>query len=84
MLNSICHSQLRKLFAIHYEIEKHPEVQHELQTEDMSNAFSEQLLLDVEDIDEDDLGNPTLCAEYVKDIYRYMHQLEVFIYLIFI
>lgn len=38
------------------------------------SAFSE---LKVEDIDEDDMGNPTLCAEYVKDIYSYMHKLEV-------
>ena len=44
--------------------------------EDMNvvTAFSE---LKVEDIDEDDMGNPTLCAEYVKDIYNYMHKLEV-------
>ena len=32
---------------------------------------------DVEDIDADDFANPTLCAEYVKDIYKYMHKLEV-------
>ena len=38
------------------------------------SAFSE---LKVDDIDEDDMGNPTLCAEYVKDIYNYMHKLEV-------
>lgn len=33
--------------------------------------------LEVEDIDEDDLGNPTLCAEYVKDIYKYLKKLEI-------
>ena len=33
--------------------------------------------IDVEDIDADDLTNPSLCAEYVKDIYEYMHFLEV-------
>jgi len=32
--------------------------------------------LSVDDIDLDDLGNPTLCAEYVKDIYKYMRKLE--------
>ena len=34
--------------------------------------------VEVEDIDADDLTNPSLCAEYVKDIYKYMHKLEVY------
>ena len=59
------------------ELEEQLEEQLEDKMEDMYDAFSEQLLLGVEDIDEDDLGNPTLCAEYVKDIYTYMHKLEV-------
>lgn len=31
----------------------------------------------VEDIDQDDHESPQLCSEYVKDIYQYMHYLEV-------
>jgi len=30
----------------------------------------------VEDIDKDDHSNPQLCAEYVQEIYHYMHKLE--------
>lgn len=33
--------------------------------------------LNVEDIDKDDHDSPQLCSEYVKDIYEYMHYLEV-------
>lgn len=40
----------------------------------MTNAFQEQLCFD--DIDQDDYDNPQLCAEYVKDIYRYLLQME--------
>ena len=32
----------------------------------------------IEDIDADDYLNPQLCAEYVKDVYKYLHRLEVF------
>lgn len=32
--------------------------------------------IDVEDIDEEDELNPLLCAEYVKDIYKYMKKRE--------
>ena len=31
----------------------------------------------VDDIDLADSDNPQLCAEYVKDIYQYMRELEV-------
>jgi len=31
---------------------------------------------DVKDIDEDDLDNPQLCAEYAVDIYNYLHEVE--------
>lgn len=31
----------------------------------------------VEDIDKEDHSNPQLCAEYVQEIYNYMHKLEV-------
>nr|P51987.1 RecName: Full=G2/mitotic-specific cyclin-B [Hydra viridissima]CAA62471.1 cyclin B [Hydra viridissima] len=39
----------------------------------MIDSFTD---LEVDDIDLEDLGNPTLCAEYVKDIYKYMNKLE--------
>ena len=31
----------------------------------------------VADIDKEDHSNPQLCAEYVQEIYQYMHKLEV-------
>ena len=31
----------------------------------------------IDDIDSADSDNPQLCAEYVKDIYQYMRELEV-------
>ena len=40
----------------------------------MTDAFKDQLCFD--DIDQDDYDNPQLCAEYVKDIYRYLLQME--------
>lgn len=39
-------------------------------------AFSEALLA-VQDVDEEDANQPQLCSEYVKDIYKYLHNLEV-------
>lgn len=39
-------------------------------------AFSEALLA-VQDVDEEDSDQPQLCSEYVKDIYKYLHNLEV-------
>lgn len=41
----------------------------------ISEAFSQQL--QIEDIDLTDADNPQLCAEYAKDIYKYMKELEV-------
>ena len=38
-------------------------------------ALSNKLV--IEDIDESDRDNPQLCAEYVKEIYAYMRELEV-------
>ena len=32
---------------------------------------------EIDNIDAVDADNPQLCAEYVKDIYQYMQQLEV-------
>ena len=49
---------------------------HNLEVEELSQAFSSQRL-DVEDIDADDKDNPQLVSEYVKDIYKYMWHLEV-------
>uniref|UniRef100_A0A8C3KFT2 Cyclin B1 n=1 Tax=Calidris pygmaea TaxID=425635 RepID=A0A8C3KFT2_9CHAR len=47
------------------------------QSEDMlCQAFSD-VLLDVEDVDVDDGNNPGLCSNYVKDIYKYLRELEV-------
>jgi len=44
--------------------------------EALCQAFSETLLT-VQDVDEDDAEQPQLCSEYVKDIYSYLHVLEV-------
>ncbi|XP_018600239.1 G2/mitotic-specific cyclin-B1 [Scleropages formosus] len=45
-------------------------------SEDLCQAFSE-VLLNIKDVDADDYDNPLLCSEYVKDIYKYLRQLEV-------
>ncbi|NP_001158480.1 cyclin B [Saccoglossus kowalevskii] len=42
----------------------------------IKQAFSEQQLANVEDIDKDDHENPQLVSEYVNDIYKYMLHLE--------
>ncbi|KAM7015078.1 G2/mitotic-specific cyclin-B2-like isoform 2-T2 [Tautogolabrus adspersus] len=44
--------------------------------EELCQAFSEALLT-VQDVDEEDADQPQLCSEYVKDIYKYLHVLEV-------
>jgi len=41
---------------------------------DMAEAFSE---LNIDDIDNNDFDNPQLCAEYVKEIYKYIREQEV-------
>ena len=41
----------------------------------ITSALSHKLV--IEDIDESDQDNPQLCAEYVKEIYTYMRELEV-------
>lgn len=43
---------------------------------ELCQAFSEALLI-VHDVDEDDEDQPQLCSQYVKDIYKYLHDLEV-------
>uniref|UniRef100_A0A6Q2X2M6 G2/mitotic-specific cyclin-B1 n=1 Tax=Esox lucius TaxID=8010 RepID=A0A6Q2X2M6_ESOLU len=43
---------------------------------DLCQAFSD-VLLNIKDVDADDYDNPMLCSEYVKDIYKYLQQLEV-------
>ena len=40
------------------------------------NVFDLDLKPDIKDIDESDLDNPQLCAEFVNDIYQYMLYLE--------
>ncbi|KAK2853655.1 hypothetical protein Q5P01_006316 [Channa striata] len=47
-----------------------------MKEEQLCQAFSEALL-DVQDVDEQDGDLPQLCSEYVKDIYNYLHDLEV-------
>lgn len=42
---------------------------------DLCQAFSD--LVDIKDVDADDYNNPMLCSEYVKEIYKYLLQLEV-------
>lgn len=42
----------------------------------LCQAFSD-VLLDVEDIDAEDGSDPDLCSAYVKDIYKYLKNLEV-------
>ncbi|XP_033502118.1 G2/mitotic-specific cyclin-B1 [Epinephelus lanceolatus] len=45
---------------------------------DLCQAFSDVMLhTAVRDVDADDYDNPMLCSEYVKDIYKYLRQLEV-------
>ncbi|XP_029431059.1 G2/mitotic-specific cyclin-B2 isoform X1 [Rhinatrema bivittatum] len=46
-----------------------------MKEEELCQAFSDTLL-NVEDIDAGDGGNPQLCSEYVKDIYIYLRNLE--------
>lgn len=45
---------------------------------DLCQAFSDVILhTAIRDVDADDYENPMLCSEYVKDIYKYLRQLEV-------
>ncbi|CAN9504775.1 unnamed protein product [Ophioblennius macclurei] len=45
---------------------------------DLCQAFSDVILnTAVRDVDADDYDNPMLCSEYVKQIYKYLRQLEV-------
>lgn len=44
--------------------------------EQLCQAFS-AALLSVEDVDEHDGEQPQLCSEYAKEIYNYLHELEV-------
>ncbi|XP_047436409.1 G2/mitotic-specific cyclin-B2 isoform X2 [Mugil cephalus] len=52
------------------------EQEQEEEEEELCQAFSEALLT-VEDVDEQDADLPQLCSQYVKDIYSYLHVLEV-------
>ncbi|KAK5878576.1 hypothetical protein CesoFtcFv8_023974 [Champsocephalus esox] len=45
---------------------------------DLCQAFSDVILhTAVRDVDADDYENPMLCSKYVKEIYKYLRQLEV-------
>ncbi|XP_060924500.1 G2/mitotic-specific cyclin-B2 [Limanda limanda] len=46
------------------------------EVQELCRSFSEQLL-SVQDVDEQDAEQPQLCSQYVKDIYKYLHVLEV-------
>lgn len=48
----------------------------EEEEQQLCQAFSEALLA-VQDVDEHDEDLPQLCSQYVKDIYNYLHVLEV-------
>lgn len=44
---------------------------------DLCQAFSDVILNSaIRDVDADDYDNPMLCSEYVKEIYKYLRQLE--------
>lgn len=44
---------------------------------DLCQAFSDVILSTaIRDVDADDYDNPMLCSDYVKDIYKYLRQLE--------
>ena len=47
----------------------------EMEVGQVTAALAQQLHID--DIDTSDADNPQLCAEYVKEIYQYMQELEV-------
>ncbi|XP_069031225.1 G2/mitotic-specific cyclin-B2-like [Embiotoca jacksoni] len=58
-------------------VSEEPSVKEEQEEEkELCRAFSETLL-DVLDVDEQDADQPQLCSQYVKDIYKYLHVLEV-------
>lgn len=45
---------------------------------DLCEAFSTVIIhTAIRDVDADDYDNPMLCSEYVKDIYKYLRELEV-------
>ena len=46
-------------------------------SDDLCQAFSDTLIEDIEDVDAEDHSYHLLCSEYVKDIYKYLQQLEV-------
>ena len=50
----------------------------EMEVGHITSALCNKLV--IEDIDESDQDNPQLCAEYVKEIYTYMRELEVSIH----
>lgn len=45
--------------------------------QELCQAFSDALIEDIKDVDAADHDNPMLCSEYVKEIYKYLQQLEV-------
>lgn len=52
---------------------------------DLCQAFSDVILhTAIRDVDADDYDNPMLCSDYVKDIYKYLRQLEAIVFCFFL
>lgn len=50
---------------------------------DLCQAFSDVILhTAIRDVDADDYDNPMLCSDYVKDIYKYLRQLEAIVFVL--
>lgn len=48
---------------------------------DLCQAFSDVMLhVAIRDVDANDYDNLMLCSDYVKDIYKYLRQLEASVY----
>ena len=66
------------VFIFKDEIDEEEEMKNLIGNDEVAKLTEQMAEVEVEDIDADDLTNPSLCAEYVKDIYKYMHKLEVY------
>ncbi|XP_071964475.1 G2/mitotic-specific cyclin-B-like [Antedon mediterranea] len=55
---------------------KSPEAMDTSEMGQIAKAFSQKMMINIEDIDKHDGDNPQLCCEYVNDIYDYMRHLE--------
>ncbi|XP_071949256.1 G2/mitotic-specific cyclin-B-like [Antedon mediterranea] len=55
---------------------KSPKAMDTTEMGQIAQAFSEKMIINIEDIDKHDSDDPQLCCEYVNDIYDYMRHLE--------